>query len=81
MKKDHEDLKTVFSRTVHEQSIKLNQPIIETIGSLLEEFGIEQEDVGKYVTEHLKQLLRAECEKNFLFRPTQVSGNIEQFMS
>lgn len=82
MKKDLEKLKSIFSRAVHDRILEEECGVLEAISSLYEEFGIEEEEVGKYISENLKELLQVECEKSFLFKPSQKKARLDpEFLS
>lgn len=77
MKKDLEKLKSVFSRTVHDRILEEGCGVLEAISALYEEFGIEEEEVGKFLTDNIKEELQIECEKNFTFKPSQKKTRLD----
>lgn len=68
MKRNLKKLAGVFSKAVHEYSLKHSVSLLEACLFQCEEFGIEPESLTKYMTKELHQMITDEASKNKLIK-------------
>lgn len=80
MKRNLKKLSAVFSQAVHQMAQKDSIPLVEAAVHQCEIFNIDQDSLHKYLTPSLVELIKVECSKLKMLKPSgRVSDSMKQF--